>query len=276
MKLTLCAGFRLSVSKAVIAAALLVSLSEIALADEQVRQLQEELRKRNLYFGDIDGQPNPELAGALKRYQTRKGFQATGIVDEDTATSLHVRPEIVAGELGARLPTEPILKSDAARQLSEEARIALLLKAEQNPEATPSAAPPAESPPPGQDLTPDRVTKFVEDYLRDAETSDVPSQIRYYSFPVRYFDHGDRGVDFVTSDTAAYVKRWPDRKYMLTGPVTFSAGTKDDETLVEFTIAYDVKRKPHYEVEGKTKNWWTVRPEGDDLKIIAIGEARVR
>jgi hypothetical protein len=38
-----------------------------ARADEETRQVQEELRKRHLFFRDIDGRPSPEYAMALKR-----------------------------------------------------------------------------------------------------------------------------------------------------------------------------------------------------------------
>ena len=50
---------------------LLLPLLGLARADETVRQVQEELRKRNLYFGNIDGQNSAVLTDALKRYQTR-------------------------------------------------------------------------------------------------------------------------------------------------------------------------------------------------------------
>ena len=71
-------------------------------ADEKVRQVQEELRKRNLYFGNVDGQESPELSGALKRYQTRKGFAVTGSVDDETATSLHIQTTIAPAASLAR------------------------------------------------------------------------------------------------------------------------------------------------------------------------------
>jgi len=58
------------------------------LAEDRVRQVQEELRKRHLYFGDIDGRDNTELHSALKRYQARKGFTISGDIDPDTAASL--------------------------------------------------------------------------------------------------------------------------------------------------------------------------------------------
>jgi hypothetical protein len=246
-----------------------------AFADEQVRQVQEELRKRNLYFGDIDGQATPELASALKRYQARKGFAVTGSVDEQTASSLHVETTTAVATTDRTWPDLPVLKSDAARQVSESRRLELQRQAEVNPDLPPSPAPPAESPAPGQNLTPERVTKLVQDYLRDGETQDVAAQVRYYGFPVDYFDHGSVDQTFVTRDTSKYVQRWPERKYMLVGAPQFIAAGEDGATVVEFTIAFNVRNKNHA-VSGKTKNFWTIRAEGDDLRIVSIREERQR
>src|SRR5438477_6356499 len=252
-------------------------LSGVARADETVRQVQEELRKRNLYFGNIDGQASPVLVDALKRYQARKGFAVTGKVDRDTATSLHL--ETTTAATVASLPDVPVLKSDTASALPESQRLALQREAEEKPDLTPSPPPPAESPPPGQDLDPERVNKFVQEYLRDAESTDVPKQVNYYAFPVRYFDHGNVSQEFVTKDTSNYVKRWPERKYTLTSPVTFFASGNEGETNVEFTIAFDLRssaRSTKNKAVGKTKNWWTLRGNAEELKIVAIREARVR
>jgi peptidoglycan hydrolase-like protein with peptidoglycan-binding domain len=256
---------------------LLLSISSLARADETVRQVQEELRKRNLYFGNIDGQTSPVLVDALKRYQTRKGFTVSGKVDADTATSLHIQATTVTAT--ATLPDMPVLKSDIESALPESQRLALQKEAEEKPDLTPSPPPPAESPAPGQDLTPDRVNKFVQDYLRDAETDNVAAQVKYYAFPVRYFDHGTVPQQFVTDDTGSYVKRWPERKYTLSGPVTFFASGKEGETEVEFTIGFELRnaaRTAKNRAVGKTKNWWTIRAQGDELKIVAIQEARIR
>ena len=255
---------------------LLLSISSLARADETVRQVQEELRKRNLYFGNIDGQTSPVLVDALKRYQTRKGFAVTGKVDQDTATSLHVQVATVAAKT---LPDMPVLKSDTASALPESQRLILQREAEEKPDLTPNPPPPAESPAAGQDLTPERVNKLVQDYLRDAETADVAAQVKYYAFPVRYFDHGAVSQQFVTQDTSNYVKRWPERKYTLTGPVNFFASGKEGETEVEFTIAFDLRsaaRTTKNKAVGRTKNWWTIQGTGDELKIVAIREARIR
>jgi hypothetical protein len=256
---------------------LLITASRTLRADETVRQVQEELRKRNLYFGNIDGQTSPELSGALKRYQKRKGFAITGSVDQDTASSLHVRMAAVAST--ASLPDEPVLKSDAARALPESQRLALQREAEEKLDLAPSPPPPAESPGPGPDLNPERVTKFVQDYLRDGESQDVSAQVKYYAFPVQYFDHGMVSEQFVADDTGKYVKRWPERKYSLTAPVSFFASEKEGETNIEFTIAFELRsqeRKNKNKASGRTKNRWTIRPEGEELKIVAIQEERLR
>ena len=168
-----------------------------------------------------------------------------------------------------------MLRSDAARELPGAQRIALERAAEENLDPSPTPAPPAEPPGPGQDLTPERVTKFVEDYLRDAETDDVALQVRYFVYPIEYFDHGPVDEQFVLRDVRNYLKRWPQRKYTLSQPVQFFASGKEGETLVEFFIGYDVRNKNHI-ASGRTKNWWTLRLEGEELKIVAIREQRWR
>ncbi|HEX8897177.1 MAG TPA: hypothetical protein VF751_00640, partial [Chthoniobacterales bacterium] len=80
-------------------------------------------------------------------------------------------------------------------------------------------------------------------------------------------------------DTSNYVKRWPERKYTLTGPVAFFASEADGETNVEFTIAFDLRstsRSSKNKAAGRTKNWWSLKGTGDELKIVAIKEARIR
>jgi hypothetical protein len=253
---------------------LTIGTATLVRADEKIRQVQEELRKRNLYFGNVDGQESAELSGALKRYQTRKGFAATGSVDEETAASLHIHA-IVSTEV---LPDLPVLRSDRASELPQAERVALQEKEEANLDLVPSPAPPAEPPGPAQSVVPEQVTKLVQDYLRDAEADDVPAQVKYFGFPVEYFPHGRVDEPFVARDISDYVKRWPERKYTLTTPVTFFAsGT--EETIVEFTIGFDLRSKVRTNKNralGYTRNWWTLRPAGGELKIVSIREQRLR
>lgn len=253
----------------------LIFLTATAVADEQVRQVQEELRKRNLYFGDIDGQATPELAHALKRYQTRKGFAATGTISAETATSLNVQRQIATASSQSALPDMPVLRSDRARELPQEQRVVLERNAEENVDAVATPPPPAESPPPVENVDPERVKALIQQYLTDSESFNIDAQTRYFAYPVEYFDHGTVGPAFVKKDVTNYLKRWPQRKYALQEPVTLSPSGKEGETIVEFPITFDVRNKNHV-ATGRTRNYWTVRSEGGDLKIVAIREQRLR
>src|SRR3954462_7681621 len=100
------------VSRIILACVLLLCAGSV-LAEDRVRQVQEELRKRHLYFGDIDGRDNTELHSALKRYQTRKGFAVSGEIDSAPAASLALPLVLtVAKEKNTALPDEPVLKGD--------------------------------------------------------------------------------------------------------------------------------------------------------------------
>jgi hypothetical protein len=65
-------------------------LIDTILADEQVRRVQEELRKRHLFYGDTTGEVSPSLISALSRYQQQKGFRRTGRLDTETSLSLGI------------------------------------------------------------------------------------------------------------------------------------------------------------------------------------------
>jgi peptidoglycan hydrolase-like protein with peptidoglycan-binding domain len=64
-------------------------------ADEQVRNVQIELRKRHLFHGDSTGEITPALTAAIRHYQEIKGFRRTGIIDWETSASLGLSGYIV-------------------------------------------------------------------------------------------------------------------------------------------------------------------------------------
>ena len=288
------------------AATVLSDVAANAVSDPQhIRAVQEELRKRNLFFGDIDGIVTPQLTHALKKYQARKGFAPTGAIDPTTTASLQVlspaTPAIGNGQTAvASQPSdtpgtvpvgateidkvnapktvraaESISASDAASSSEATAELVAHARGEAawadlpvNPE------PPAEAPTPPDLITADRINRFVETYLADGETDDIGLQVWFYSFPVRYFNHGLVNQDFVVKDTQAYVKRWPQRNYTIVGPITFNTSGPPGETQVEFTIDYTVRNKSGAK-SGRTRNFWTLRTTGDEMKIIAIREQHV-
>ncbi|MGI8431887.1 MAG: peptidoglycan-binding domain-containing protein [Chthoniobacterales bacterium] len=244
-------------------------------AAEPVRRAQEELRRRNLFFGDVDGQETPGLAAALRLYQSHKGFAPSGRLDPLTARSLGIETGDAVDVTVTKWPDVPVLKSDAARELPPATQAAIEKQAVKNLAVEPLPEEPAESPSGAQNLDPQKVTTFVENYLRDNEANELALQLRYYSFPVDYFDHGKVGEGFVAKDNRNYMRRWPIRHYQMEAPVKFAAGAKEGETIVEFPISFEV-RGGSRAARGKTRNIWTIKPDGGELKIVAIQEQHLR
>jgi len=285
----------------------------VTLSAGDIREVQDELRKRNLFFGDLDGRMTPQLSGALKRYQKRKGFEPTGAFDDPTVASLQIRSASAAAVAATEPQATPAAdaigvstastQADAAKRettivanatttiSAPETTVAAETVAASEASSTTEAAaelltersgrswadlpvvpePPAEAPPASTELTSERVTRFVETYLSDGETDDIALQVWFYSFPADYFQHGRVGQDFVVNDTRGYVKRWPQRKYRIVGPVNFAGSGKEGESTIEFTIDYTVGNKDGTK-SGRTRNFWTVRANGEDMKIVAIRE----
>lgn len=254
---------------ALVLASLLLG-TQIALADDQTRFVQEELRAQGFYYGPIDGKPGVDLTAALRRYQIRNGLQITGQPDDATAKSLDIKTAEASPSSNpiVKWPDEPVLRSDAVRE---------------DPPAqteTPSNEPLRNSPQTSETRIGNsafeerRVTQFLSGYLRDGETEDIEAQVRYFGFPAQYFDRPDATQDYVRRDTANYVRHWPTRHYLLTDPVKITPiGT--DTATVEFTIAFEVQNSQH-RVTGRTANRLTLRVDNGQLKIVAIRERHLR
>ena len=153
-------------------------------ADELVRQVQEELRKRNLYYGDIDGRMTHQLAESVARYQQRKGFAATGAVDDPTLRSLGISAPAPLISADQDLPDMPVLKSD----LAPRARDFTYVMIQPAPTAAPIDARQPASPP-----VRDQVSDFIRRYLAACETANVNDEI---AAAVRGIDADDQqGLD---------------------------------------------------------------------------------
>jgi hypothetical protein len=171
------------------------------------------------------------------------------------------------------LPDEPVLRSDFARDLPPDRRRALESETDEN---TASPAPPAESPPPGDNFTPERVTRFVENYLHDGEINDPAAQTKYYALPVRYMHDGMQSSEFIERDAGKQIRKWPRRRFILSGPVSFFSSGKPGEARVEFTYAFEEARNDNAMAKGEARQHWTVRAEGEEMKITQIDEEIVR
>lgn len=273
-----------------------------ARADELMRQVQEELRRRNLYFGDVNGLKSPRVAAALRRYQQRKGFRPTGEVDGVTLQSLSLSPAVTAAasepaspaptagpipaagmtgatDLATPWPDVPVLRSDLGRASTEP----LAGIEPVDPTPAPSAKPPpAAFQRGGSDEG--NLRGFVEDFLKRSESNDPKAQLDCFADRVDYFDDGKVNKAFIVKETKRYNERWPIRHFALVEPLQ-AAGVSNPflgMVVVSFRCRFDVRQSGHgakgsEEVKGEIENTCTlVRTGPDSLRIVAIRERRVR
>jgi peptidoglycan hydrolase-like protein with peptidoglycan-binding domain len=258
-----------------VAIAMLLTLP--ASADEMTRQAQEELRRRHIYFNEIDGRNSPDFAAALKRYQERQGFVATGTLNDETLRSLGVSSDAAGPGQGAEesLPDVPVLRSDGA--VSENRGPALQLQLPVQMQWAPPPAPaPFASGLKSRAITAAEATDFVQRYLNACESPNVRDELGFYSERVDYFDRGVVDRQYVQNQLATYAQRWPRRSFALAGPVRLE--NSDGRPTAKFRLHFRVGNMPSdQQAAGKTDEaFGLMRRDDGGLEIVSVREARVR
>lgn len=289
----------------VLIASIAVLTPGAAHADEQVRSVQEELRRRNIYFGEIDGRPTLEFTEATRRYQRRKGLAATGQGDHDTLRSLGLLPRLADEPPPRELqwPQEPVLKSDAtadvariAQEVSRETGVAPTTLTGGKPISSPrprearsrrastrltsSSRSPEKPPPPiaqknDARLEPAELNRYIREYLKAVAGNDLRKELRYYSDRVQYYHNGwiDRRV--VEESLRRYYQRWPSRKYKLGSTLNYAFNPRKGEIVCTFRISFTLKGNGRT-VRGQTDNQFVIGAATADPRIVSIQERRVR
>ena len=277
----------------VVVAAFVLGMSSSAHADETTRRIQEELRKRNLFFGDVDGRTSAQLAAALHRYQERKGFPSTGEADADTLYSLNIPPSgdpppPLHPTVNSPLPTTPppleardggptwpditVLRSDEARSSPAPGNTEAVATSTATPAPPPAAAGPLRRP------TVEQARDFLTRYLQAGQDNDSGAEMGFYGERVAYYDEGTVDHTYISRDVTRYDHRWPERRFALLDPVTITASPDGDpeKFVVNFRYGFNVKSS-RYAVNGKADNVWTVSThEPGGWKIVSMKEQRVR
>jgi peptidoglycan hydrolase-like protein with peptidoglycan-binding domain len=127
-----------------VSAALLftMALGLCALADDQVRDAQAELKNQGFFYGEVDGKEGPESSAAIRRYQIRNGLKVTGQLNDETLEALGINK-------GTATPAKP---------------------------PTLEAPKPGQVNPPGVNTPPQPTARPRQDLLRDTEQgNDQPS-----------------------------------------------------------------------------------------------------
>jgi peptidoglycan hydrolase-like protein with peptidoglycan-binding domain len=273
----------------ILAGLFLAMLPVPLLADELTRSVQEQLQAQGAYSGPLDGNASSEFIKALKTYQERHHLPASGVIDRATAKALDDENGLAIPEVSTT-PEETPAKSSPVPSTPSPTPTATTPSQSPSPPGlstpvptspvSPSAPPEAPSPTPSPLISPtppaegpsrlkvERVTEFLRDFLLASEGKSVAAQIRYYSFPVNYFARGKVKEQIVRNDILRTMRRWPQRSYKLTEPVTVTpVGT--DTATTEFTVAYTLQRGKQ-RTTGRRSNRVTLREIKGELKIVTI------
>jgi peptidoglycan hydrolase-like protein with peptidoglycan-binding domain len=229
-----------------------------ARADEETRQVQEELRKRHLFFRDIDGRTSPEYSMAIKRYQQRQGFAQTGFADEITLYSLGIGEAAPPAEGARDLPDVPVLKSDAALH-----------------EPRPAAPPVPTKAQNAGDVAKAEIRDFLRRYFDACQSRSPDDELAFYGEKIEYFDHGVVDKPYIRNELAVYDQRWPSRKYTLGD--SLRVVRTGNNTVATIRVAFDVANtEQNRKAAGRTDDTFNLAKRGDSLEIVSIKEARVR
>jgi hypothetical protein len=229
-----------------------------SLADEETRQVQEELRKRHLFFRDIDGLPSPEYSMALRRYQERKGFVQTGRADDVTLYSLGIGEPPSPAEGARDLPDLPVLKSDAALRDPRPGQPPVPTKAQN-----------------AGDVAKADIRNFLRRYFDACQSQDPQDELAFYAEKVEYFDHGVVDRPYIKNELAVYNQRWPSRKYSLGD--SLRVVRTGNNTVATIRVNFQVANSEHNrQASGQTDDTFNLAKRGDSLEIVSIKEARVR
>lgn len=277
-----------------------VFLRGVLHAEGDVRSVQEELRRRSLYFGDVNGRESVELQEATKRYQRRKGFSATGKPDQETLKSLGLLAHSASDPAPQELnwPEEPVLRSDekidpvaVAAALNQETGIAptavVSKKLAQQTKSgstkagansAPAAAPVVATGKKLKDspvISPTELARFASDYFSAMSSNDTKRQLKFYADQVKYYQNGVIDRRIVEQTMRRYQARWPSRRYTMGREIRYSPINSRGEIVMEFPVSFTLK-DGHRTVKGQTDNRLAISAATADPRIASISEHRIR
>lgn len=278
---------------------LVFGFTSIARAEEDLRSVQEELRRRSLYFGDVNGRDSAELQEATKRYQKRKGFPTTGKPDRETLKSLGLMPrspnEPVPQELA--WPAETVLPSDekinpvaVAKALNAETGIAPAAvvpkemarrsSLQRKRVAADPTPPPAPAPVTGGKRTspaigPTDLSRFVGEYFTAMASNDIKRQVKFYADNVDYYRNGKIDRRIIEQTLRRYQARWPNRRYTMGSAIQYGPINSRGEIVLTFPVSFTLK-DGRRTVKGRTQNRLSISAATLDPRIASISEQRIR
>ena len=234
-------------------------------ADDEIAAVQEKLKSRGFYHGEVDGENSNETAAAITRFQVRNGFQVTGELNEETLQSLGLT---LSQPLEQNAANYSGPKIEAWRALREQDRE--FLRQTTPPQPSEQTA--------NQSFDAnlmDQIRDFVAGFVVAGITSDVEPELQFYADKADYYDSGLVGKDFIRKDILRYNQKWPVRQYWLEGDVRILDGTEADPIGVQFQIRYVVQNQQK-ESRGTAIKTLKLRKIQDGLEIVSVREKTLK
>jgi peptidoglycan hydrolase-like protein with peptidoglycan-binding domain len=234
-------------------------------ADDQIAAVQEKLKSRGFYYGEVDGENNNETAAAITRFQVRSGFQITGELNEETLRSLGLE---LSQPVGQNEENDSAPKIEAWRALLEQDREFLKqTTASQRSERTTDQFFDASRM--------DQIRDFVAGFVVAGITSDVEPELQFYADKAEYYDSGLVSKDFIRNDILSYNQKWPVRRYWLEGDVRILNEMEAGSIEVSFQIRYVVRNRQK-ESRGTAVKTLKLQTKRDGLEITSVREITLK
>jgi hypothetical protein len=281
-----------------------------ALADDNVRLVQEKLRDEGFYIGEVDGAYSIALEAALSRYQVVKGLPITGQLDPETAKALGAQPAVAHNDQARISETwQGLRKSEWAALARRYARRATpsptpginpnetsdnkatptsagTPSAESSPQESPPSSPaiasdnanpasPTPAPvgtPPAPDFSTERLRDYVGAFVLAGLDPQVGAEAAFFADRVQYYNEGMKDRQKIRNDLQRYDARWPQRQFRLDGDINVEP-QGDNRVRVTFPLRYELRNGAKHS-SGKVNKTLVLEPAGDDLQIVAVNERK--
>ncbi len=126
---------------------------QAATADDQLRNVQTQLKSEGFYYGEVNGQESAEMTAAIRRYQIRNGLEVTGSLNPETLHALGGAGNTAKSQPApAPAPRQPAV---AQRKPSPQESDRDFLREEEGKQPAPQEVPPPAGPrPPDPSVVP--------------------------------------------------------------------------------------------------------------------------
>ena len=227
-------------------------------ADSQLAAVQDALKARGFYSGEVNGKRENETAAAITRFQVQSGLEVTGRLNEETLRSLGLEP---SNDIN---PTEDGARIEAWRALREQDREFLRQTASGQEGSD-------EGEQTSQANTLDQVRDFVAGFVVAGISEDVEPELQFYAEEADYYDSGIVSKDFIRKDILRYNQKWPMRRYWLDGEIQVLNELDKDPIEVRYQISYIVQNQER-ESSGKAVKTLKLQKTPNGLAITSVRE----